>query len=77
MPDWQRLPLALIPLDRVVFPCHDLDPEHVHSATTGPVSVGPIHVERLLDGDYFVHDGRHRTLRARTLGHASIWARVA
>lgn len=77
MPDWHTEPLALIPLDRIVFPCHDLDPGHVHGTTTDPLTVGPIHVEQLLDGSYFVHDGRHRTLRAQAAGHASIWARIA
>lgn len=77
MTDWHTRPLALIPLGLIVFPCHDLDPHHVHPHDDRPLTSGPIHVEQLLDGHYYVHDGRHRTLRAIHNGHQHIWARIA
>lgn len=64
---------ATIPLHKVVFHCHALDPEHVH--VTDPnltLSTGPIEVEALLQGEFYVHNGRHRVLRARERGEGWI-----
>jgi hypothetical protein len=74
--DWAALPIQHIPLDRIVFPCHDLDPDHVHAIDGLALSSGPIHLEQLLDGSLFVHDGRHRVLRAQHAGDATIPARI-
>lgn len=62
----------------LVYPCHDIDPHHVHPAPDAPVSSGPIHVERLTGGagDLFIHDGRHRAIRAKLAGLETIPARV-
>jgi len=73
--DWTSLPIQPVPVERIVFPCHDLDPDHVHGIAPD-LTTGPIHLQQLLDGDYFVHDGRHRTLRARLRGDTHIEARV-
>lgn len=69
--------LAEIPLHKIVFHCAHLDPEHVH--VTDPnleLSSGPIEVEALLQGEFYVHNGRHRVLRAREAGEAWIEAVV-
>lgn len=76
MINWQELPVTMVPLDQLVQPCHDIDPAHIHPAPGQPVSTGPIHVEALVDGSYFIHDGRHRAARARLDGLAVIAARV-
>lgn len=74
---WAALPVETVPVDRLVWPCHDIDPAHTHSVSDRPVAEGPIHVEQLMDGSLFVHDGRHRAIRATLRGDRSILARVA
>lgn len=74
--DWAALPIQHIPLATVVWPCHDIDPDHVHSVEGVELSTGPIHLEQLLDGSHFVHDGRHRVIRAQHAGHTHIPARI-
>lgn len=63
-----------IPLDLLVWPCHDIDPDHLclTDDPSVPLSDGPIDVERLRDGHYFVHDGRHRVIRAKLRGESEI-----
>jgi hypothetical protein len=73
---WQHLEPELVPLARIVFPCHDLDPAHVHGPVQNDRLDRPVLLEQLLDGDLFVHDGRHRVLRARAAGQTEIAARV-
>lgn len=75
-PDWPALPISPIPIDRLVWPCHDINPDHLHEVGDVPLSTGPIHVERLTDGSYFIHDGRHRAIRAQQTGAATIHAHV-
>jgi hypothetical protein len=75
--DWSALPVEDVPLDDLVWPCHDLDPAHIHPAPDTIVTQGPIHVEELIEGSLFIHDGRHRAARARLRGDARIEARVA
>ena len=74
--DWHALPTTPVPLNQVVFPCHDLDPAHVHPVSDLVLSTGPIHVQALLDGSFFIHDGRHRALRAQHDGRTHIDARI-
>lgn len=76
MTDWERLPLADVPVNRLVWPCHDIDPAHVHPGPATVTSAGPIHVELLADGHWFIHDGRHRAIRAHLAGQATITART-
>lgn len=76
MVDWGNLPVRAIPVDRCVYPCHDLDPAHHHPVVGALVRQGPIHVQELVDGSFFVHDGRHRLIRATHLGETTIPARV-
>lgn len=75
--DWDLLPLEEIPIAKLAFDCHDLQAEHVH--VTNPdlvLSHGPIHVQALIDGRYWIHNGRHRTLRALQTGASTITCRV-
>jgi hypothetical protein len=74
--DWSSLPLTDVPVDRLVWPCHDLDPAHVHALPGVELSSGPIHVQMLIDGSAFIHDGRHRAVRAALRGDATIPAHV-
>jgi hypothetical protein len=76
--DWDALPVTEVPVALLVYPCHDIDPGHIHPAPDFPVSSGPIHVERLTggQGDLFIHDGRHRAIRAIRSGQRTIPARV-
>jgi hypothetical protein len=74
--DWTTLPIEDVPLERLVWPCHDIDPAHVHPDPGVSLSAGPIHVQLLVDGSAFVHDGRHRSARAALAGHTHIAARV-
>lgn len=74
--DWAALPIQHIPLDTLVWPCHDIDPAHTHPAPDAELSAGPIRVQRLLDGSHFIHDGRHRAIRAQLDGAATIPAYV-
>lgn len=75
--DWDLLPLEDIPISKLAFDCHNLHPEHVHNIHPDlALSVGPLHVQRLLDGRYWIHNGRHRCLRATNSGAVTITARV-
>jgi hypothetical protein len=76
MPDWTTLPIQQAPLNRIVFPCHDIHVEHIHPDDGVTLSTGPIHLEQLLDGSLFIHDGRHRYHRAAARGQATIEARI-
>lgn len=76
MTDWTALPIQQAPLHRIVFPCHDIHPEHIHPDDGVTVNTGPIHLEQLLDGSLFVHDGRHRYHRAAHRGDTHIAARI-
>jgi len=76
MTNWHNLPTRRIPLDLLVWPCHDINPAHAHGTTTDALTTGPIHVEHLLDGHYFIHDGRHRAIRAGLAGQTHIDARI-
>lgn len=73
MTDWAALPARIINVNDLVWPCHDIDPDHLHADTP---DLGPLHVERLADGSLFVHDGRHRAIRAINAGHISVLAKV-
>lgn len=74
--DWSSLPLEDVPLERLVWPCHDISPDHVHALPGVELSAGPIHVQALVDGSWFIHDGRHRALRAALAGLTHLPARV-
>lgn len=45
-----------------------LSPRHLYPAPGLEVERGPIVVSRLDDGQLYVHNGRHRVLRARLAG---------
>jgi hypothetical protein len=72
--DWEPVPVTEVPVHLLVWPCHHIDPAHLH-ADVG-TRTGPIHCEELLDGSLFIHDGRHRTIRAMRQGRVTIEAKV-
>lgn len=74
---WSLLPVRAVRIVALVWPDHDLDEAHL-GAEFHPRDGEPIHVEALTGdpGRYFVHDGRHRAIRARNRGQDIIPARV-
>lgn len=74
--DWDSLPLEELPIDKLVIDENGIQPEHVFPTAGVVLSSGPIHVEALLDGRAFVHNGRHRMLRALHGGETTISARI-
>lgn len=75
--DWTSLPVTVERLDTFTWPDHDLQAEHLerpHEAR--PADALPVHAEQLVDGSLYVHDGRHRILRALARGDETIEARV-
>lgn len=73
---WPAIPIVDAPIDRLVWPCHDISPDHLHPLPGQPLTTGPIHLEQLADGSLFIHDGRHRAIRARLAGEQAISARI-
>jgi hypothetical protein len=76
MANWSDYPIQHVALTRIVFPCHDIHVEHIHPDDGVTVTTGPIHLEQLIDGSLFVHDGRHRYHRAAARGDTHITARI-
>ena len=72
---WHWVPTVTVPVDMLTWPCHDLDPGHMHEDGQD-LTDGPILVERLVSGHYFIHDGRHRAIRAQRAGEPFIKAKV-
>jgi hypothetical protein len=54
--------------DQCRFTLQALSPAHLFPAEHTICEDGPIVVSRLNDGNVFVHNGRHRVLRARLAG---------
>lgn len=73
--DWEALPSHWVPLDRLVYPSHDMYEEHMNGSAPN-LSHGQPWVEQLVDGSFFVHDGRHRIERAKRAGHYAIKCKV-
>jgi hypothetical protein len=55
-------------VDKCRFTLQALSAAHLFPAPHTPVEDGPIVVSRLDDGQLFVHNGRHRVIRARLNG---------
>ncbi len=70
--------LRPVPVARLTWPCHDLDPSHHHPEADSDLvlETGPLRVEELADGSLFVHDGRHRAIRAQARGDDFVLAYV-
>lgn len=47
---------------------------HIFPSTGTIMETGPIVVSRMNDGNYFVHNGRHRCIRALLSGLTTIFA---
>lgn len=68
--------LIWVDVNTLVWPCHDIDPAHIHPTPATKLTVGPIRVEQLATGHYFVHDGRHRVIRAKLAGRHYLQAEL-
>lgn len=77
MTNWHEHPIQPLPINRLVWPCHDINPDHVHPHDGRQLTTGPIHVQQLLDGSLYIHDGRHRAIRAQLRGDTHIDGRIA
>lgn len=77
MLDWTAIPVTDEPLTAFTWPDHDLQAEHLTAPEQRrPIDLLPVHAEQLVDGSLYVHDGRHRILRALARGDVTIQARV-
>lgn len=75
--DKKKLPRAMVRLDELVFPAHHIDEEHLADPEIKrTIDKEPIFVEQLIDDHWFIHDGRHRALRAMARGEEEIEAYV-
>lgn len=64
-----------IPLSACRFTLEALSTPHLFPTASTVCETGPISVSRLNDGNYFVHNGRHRVIRALMRGEEFIEAR--
>jgi hypothetical protein len=73
--EFTTYPLLWIDIKDCVWPDHDLCEEHLAEPERRRENDDfPIYVEQLVTGDWFIHDGRHRLLRARARGEYQIQA---
>jgi hypothetical protein len=72
---WVALPTTEIPIDRLVWDQKGISYPHIRALAHNP-NPEPIRVERLYDGRYFIHNGRHRAHRAMLDGETMIQAKV-
>lgn len=58
-----------VPITRLRYTLQGIDPRHLEPEQHGITPTeGPLLISLLDSGDYYVHDGRHRTIRARHAG---------
>lgn len=57
-----------VPVQQCRFTLQALSPAHIYPGAHTVLECGPIVVSRLDDGGFFVHNGRHRVIRARLAG---------
>jgi hypothetical protein len=74
--EWEAIPKETILVADLVFPLHDIDPQFIWPAQGVRLENGPIRVERLNTGQFFIHNGRHRAIRAMLAGDLTIEAKV-
>lgn len=55
----------LVPVAKCRFTLQALSVLHIFPSAAEQCEDGPIYVSRMDDGNYFVHNGRHRVIRAR------------
>lgn len=68
MTDTDARPTFDVRVDQCRFTLQSLSAAHLYPAQHTPLDSGPIVVSRLDDGGLYVHNGRHRVLRARLAG---------
>jgi hypothetical protein len=61
--DWLALPIEQVKIEDLVWLDHDMDVPRFIRENGWTMNFPPIWVEQLVDGHYFVHDGRHRIMR--------------
>lgn len=77
MIDFTRLPTRLVPLRDLRWGDHGINKDHLSEPHLHRViDELPIWVESLVSGHFFVHDGRHRCIRALARGEHEILAFV-
>jgi hypothetical protein len=64
----------MVPLNRCRWTVQHIDPRHVFPTPDLLLSSGPIVVSAMNDGNWFVHNGRHRCMRALLAGYTEIEA---
>lgn len=72
---WVALPTVEIPIDRLVWDSYHISYQHIRALVHTP-NPEPIRVEKLYDGRFFIHNGRHRAYRAMLDGQETIQAKV-
>jgi hypothetical protein len=65
---------VIVELSRCRWTVQQIDPAHVFPAPDLVLSTGPIVVGPMNDGCWFVHNGRHRVMRALLAGQTHIEA---
>jgi hypothetical protein len=55
----------MVPVAKCRFTLQALSVPHIFPTSAEQCEDGPICVSRMDDGNYFVHNGRHRVIRAR------------
>lgn len=74
--DWRELPVRFVPVAALVWPDHDIHADELvspHPRDGEPVCVEALRAD---PGRFFIHDGRHRVLRAIGRGDAMVAAHV-
>lgn len=75
--EWEAVQPELVDMELIVWSVKNTDWSRIRRMSRDNVAdYAPIHVEELITGQYFVHDGFHRALRTKLNGHDRIWARV-
>ena len=73
--EWDALPTVPVPVGELVFTLQNIDPASIWPLC-GARATEPIRVERLNTGQYFIHNGRHRAIRAQLEHKLTIEAKV-
>ena len=63
-----------LPLDKMRWTLQEVSLPHIWPAETTACEEGPVVVSQLSDGNWFVHNGRHRCIRALLRGEKDIEA---
>lgn len=70
----RQKPLFEVEVAKCVFTLQSISLPHLFAPDRHDTETGPIIVSLLSDGNYFVHNGRHRVIRARWTGETVLLA---